>query len=575
MSHCAAIRFVMPLIAGSAVVAACAVVRGDEILVADRLTNSVYEYSPSGQFLKTVLVDNTNLNAPTGIQISPDLTKLYVASSQNNELVQYNFDVGTGTASNPVVLATSAQGINYPSSIAYDAANSHIYVSNLGGGVVQLNLDGTSAGPLLVGTTQPSESYTEFSGLGLALDGSLVVGAFEDNTFSKGGILKSNTAITKLTDLTPPTAALNGGGALVVKGNDVFITSLFASRLGAYNAITGAPDPAFTPATGLAYPESITLAPGGNSLLVGLLGYVAGQGQIARYSLTGAYQGTFAVAQSNPSLGFEEATSIITVPPPSNSGPVIGFFSHDAAVGTMVNSPAVQSSFQATLMMSGTDNLEAYAGQAHPTLSFGTTGVTAATDFDGALSGPSGSASSGSVSLLALPTSQTTAAHSLTFNSPVTAFGAYFLDGGQGLTNTLTLELDNTLTGTSTDVTVGTIGPNWGATNALYFGVTDATPFNRIVLLESNPNDQLYLDDITAGFENLQNLIIPANGIVTLEPTSSVGSAAAFGQSAPAKTLVTGMDGAQTVPEPSAIVLAEIGLASAGALFCLKINRDS
>ncbi len=168
------LRLVLPMLASVWFIGSIRVGGATEVLVADRLTNSVYEYSPSGQFLGTVLTDNTNLNAPTGIQISPDLTKIYVASSQNNELVQYNFNATTGTVSNPVVLATSAQGLNYPSSIVYDAANSHIYVSNLGGGVVQLNLNGTSAGPLLVGT--PNDNLNSFSGLGLTLDGSLAVG---------------------------------------------------------------------------------------------------------------------------------------------------------------------------------------------------------------------------------------------------------------------------------------------------------------------------------------------------------------------------------------------------------------
>ncbi len=301
------------------------------------------------------------------------------------------------------------------------------------------------------------------------------------------------------------------------------------------------------------------------------MGLQAGQGEIAQYSITGTLGRHVGrcqpkPAQGSPATGFTEATSFVVVPPPSPSGPPVGFFARDAAVSTMVNAPAMQSSFFSTLMSYGTDNLEADAGQSHPKLTFGTTGVTASTDFDGAVTGPPGSASSGSVSLLALPTSQTMTTHSLTFNSPITAFGAYFLDGGQGQSNVLTLELDNTITGTSTDVLLGTIGPDWTSGNVLYFGVTDATAFNRVVLLESNSSDELYLDDITAGFENLHNLIVPANGIVTLEPTSDVNSTAAFGQAAVAEIGFAGPNSAQAVPEPPALLLAGFGLAIAGVL---------
>src|SRR5215831_19740757 len=53
-----------------------------ELLVADRLTNSVYRYSESGELLGTLIdghVDN-NLNQPVGLAISPDRTKLFVSN---------------------------------------------------------------------------------------------------------------------------------------------------------------------------------------------------------------------------------------------------------------------------------------------------------------------------------------------------------------------------------------------------------------------------------------------------------------------------------------------------------------
>src|SRR5918996_4001172 len=55
-----------------------------DLLVADRLSNSVYRYSESGALLGPVIYQSADLNQPTGIGMSPDFTELYVSSSQNN-----------------------------------------------------------------------------------------------------------------------------------------------------------------------------------------------------------------------------------------------------------------------------------------------------------------------------------------------------------------------------------------------------------------------------------------------------------------------------------------------------------
>src|SRR5215469_17658766 len=68
-----------------------------EILIADRLTNSIYRYTPDGQFLGVLVNDPTNLNAPSGIQISPDRTELYVSSSNNSQVVRYDYNFQAGT----------------------------------------------------------------------------------------------------------------------------------------------------------------------------------------------------------------------------------------------------------------------------------------------------------------------------------------------------------------------------------------------------------------------------------------------------------------------------------------------
>jgi autotransporter-associated beta strand protein len=284
-----------------------------EMLIADRLTNSVYRYTPDGQFLGVLLHDTTDLNAPSGIQISPDRSELYVSSSNNSEVVRYDYNYQAGTATNPTVIAIGGSGLSFPSSIAFNEAGDTMYVSNLNysppsGGVVPLTPSGASAGTALVGG-----SINSYSGLSLAPNGALVIGGFNDDTGSKGGVLKSDAAITAISDLVAPTTSLSGVAGIMTRGNDIYVTAGFSGRVGDYNLSTGALDPAFTPVTGLGFPASITLAPDGQSLLVATLGFAAAGGQISRYSLTGQFLGTVATPQTDPNAGFEEPTAIVMV----------------------------------------------------------------------------------------------------------------------------------------------------------------------------------------------------------------------------------------------------------------------
>jgi fibronectin-binding autotransporter adhesin len=175
-------------------------------------------------------------------------------------------------------------------------------------GVVPLTLSGTSAGPALVGG-----SIDRYSGLTLAPNGALVVGGFIDGTGSQGGVLKSDPAITTLSDLVAPTTSLDGAAGIMTRGNDAYVTAGFSGRVAAYNLTTGALDPAFTPITGLGFPASVTLAPDGQSLLVASLGFANGGGKIERYSLSGQFLATVAMPQTNPNAGFEEPTAIVMV----------------------------------------------------------------------------------------------------------------------------------------------------------------------------------------------------------------------------------------------------------------------
>ena len=142
-----------------------------EVLVADRLSNSVYRYSETGALLGTVLSDNVNINQPAGLALSPDLSKLYVSSFQNARVVRYDYNSKTGTAINPMIFAEGgADNLSSPNSILFSEDGSTIYVSNLGGsGVARFNLDGTSAGaPLMFPAPPPPQPFFQFSGLTFA-----------------------------------------------------------------------------------------------------------------------------------------------------------------------------------------------------------------------------------------------------------------------------------------------------------------------------------------------------------------------------------------------------------------------
>lgn len=296
----------LPLVAVG--IASCAAqvhsLRAEEILVVDRLTNSVYRYSTGGNFLGTLLTDATNLNAPDGLVVSPDLSKLYVASSQNNQIVRYDYDYANGTAANPTVIADATNGINFPDGMKFSADGSTLYVANLNGtGIAQLNPDGGNAGPNIGGG-----SSFAFSGLDFAPGGELLAAGFDGGT-----VAKSDPAFTSMSDLVAPNPLIQTAAGVLVQGNNLYVTGLFTGQLNRFDATTGAIDPGFN-VSGLEFPQALLTAPDGNSLLVGILGLSNGTGNISHYATDGTFLGVFAAAGS----GFTEATAFIKVPEPSS-----------------------------------------------------------------------------------------------------------------------------------------------------------------------------------------------------------------------------------------------------------------
>jgi DNA-binding beta-propeller fold protein YncE len=286
-----------------------------ELLVADRLTNRVLRYGESGAFLGVLLEDAVNLAEPNGMALSPDNTKLFVASRNNNRVVRYDYN-GT-TATNPTVVIDS--GLDVPSSVLFSADGSRMFVSNLGalfnGSTVgQFNPTGTSAGADLTGG-----AATGRSGLAFTPGGQLLVSSFQN-----GAVLRYNQAASTFEPFIS-NPGLAGAGNLVVTGNDLYVAAGFTGAVMKFDATTGAPSATFTPIANLEFPASLALAPDGNGILIGILGATNGSGRIDRYSFNGALIGNFALnSNSNPALGFREATGMLVSPIPEPSTAALG-----------------------------------------------------------------------------------------------------------------------------------------------------------------------------------------------------------------------------------------------------------
>jgi hypothetical protein len=293
-----------------------------EILVADRLSNSVYRYSTSGSFLG-ILVDhdNTHLSQPAGIQVSPDGTKLYVSSSQTNSVVVYDYDYSAATAT---YSQTITQNLSFPNSILFNAAGDKFYVSNFAFdivddvpvpvGVSQFNADGTSAGANIVGG-----SILQTTGLQWASDDELIVGGYN------GLVAKSSGGVSALADYINPTPALSGASGVLRIGTDLYVSAMFVPAIYKYD-ITGAPAvvSSFTINT-LPFPETLIAAPDGNGLLVGVLGNIAGTGNISRIGFNGALDPITVFAPSgNGITAFQEATAMVVVSEPASVATVTG-----------------------------------------------------------------------------------------------------------------------------------------------------------------------------------------------------------------------------------------------------------
>ena len=185
---------------------------------------------------------------------------------------------------------------------------------------------------------------------------------------------------------------------------------------------------------------------------------------------------------------------------PSLGAPAV-FFDRDDPTGFMSSYPNSQAKFNqftASLGTFGVDNVDTAVGL-NPTLTFGATGITAATQGVFAQNAPGfqiGAQALVEADAIGFPQVDTV----FTFNQYITAFGAFVIQGGDSANNNPTsFRLRDTATNVFVDVPVQ-IGPGWGVDNALFVGVLDSVPFNEVSILESTDfNDGMLYDNIVAG----------------------------------------------------------------------------
>jgi sugar lactone lactonase YvrE len=294
--------------------------RGADLLVVDRLSNSVYRYSAAGGLLGTVIDDSVDLNQPTGIGMSPDFKQLYVSSSQHNHVMKYDYDASTGVAANPTVFADAMDGLAFPNDIQFSPDGSKVYVANLDGGVSRFNADGSSAGSKLA---LPSGADSPATSMSFTAAGELLAGEFQDPSGTRGGIAISNASVSEFPGfLVAPSTEIRGATGLMIHDGYLYVSGMFSFRIRRFSLSNGQMDPSWV-IPNLAFPQDLAMAPDGMGFLAGILGFTDESGNISRYAFDGTFLSTFAEPSED---GFREATAFVVVPT------LIGDFNQDGVI---------------------------------------------------------------------------------------------------------------------------------------------------------------------------------------------------------------------------------------------------
>jgi hypothetical protein len=201
-------------------------------------------------------------------------------------------------------------------------------------------------------------------------------------------------------------------------------------------------------------------------------------------------------------LGFVACLSWLSCAAGSAAAAPVVYFAVDDPRGTLVNSTQAFDNFLSTLGTSGTDTLESNAnGAFNPSLTFGASGIAATTKTGFVAIVPPMAVSQTKVLVESGPTSFGGPAFNdeFTFNQPITAFGFFASNAGDGFANDVTFRLINSKLATTSDVLIAKLPGGGTQTNVTFMGVTDTNPFDRVLIIETNDFDSLVIDNLTAG----------------------------------------------------------------------------
>jgi hypothetical protein len=156
----------------------------------------------------------------------------------------------------------------------------------------------------------------------------------------------------------------------------------------------------------------------------------------------------------------------------------------------------IRNSFLADLRSYNVNDLESVPPGANPTLSFGE--ITGTTGFPIGVQSSALFSVSGTNFLVDAGNSAAPFADYIEFSQPISAFGMYMTQAGDGALNELTVTISNSSTGISQSF-VQSLGPSWPLFNVTFLGVRDTDMFDRISFAESNDTDGILPDDLIVG----------------------------------------------------------------------------
>lgn len=296
-----------------------------QLLVTDRGTNQINQYSRTGEF-QSILVGgdpatNGGLIGPSAMTLGPN-GDLIVASQFTGSVLRY--DASTGD-----FLGTFAEGLNGPSGLLYDADKDELFVSTLGNFDSELVLryqasTGDALGEIGVGTGASGRT-----GLGIGPDDNLYVSSFANGEFFTGAVLQFDGETLAPQGVFALEPFLSGASNFVFRPGESMgtfqldLVGLFSNNVARFNIVENdgtlaVQDQSLLISTDLDFPSAL-MDLGDGSMIVTNLGNDNPQtgdlrpGSIARFDITnGQFLDTFIAAGGEGNLS--QPTSLLLLP---------------------------------------------------------------------------------------------------------------------------------------------------------------------------------------------------------------------------------------------------------------------